>query len=118
MLSKRYTAMLSEKDIIFEIAGYGRQRAQEIGGDNVFDFSLGNPSVPAPPSVNQAMTDILRERSPLEVHGYGPGLGLLEARDAVAQSLNRRFGMNYERSHIFMTIGAAGAVAHALRAVT
>lgn len=118
MLSKRYTAMLSEKDIIFEIAGYGRQRAQEIGGDNVFDFSLGNPSVPAPPSVNQAMTDILRERSPLEVHGYGPGLGLPEARDAVAQSLNRRFGMNYERSHIFMTIGAAGAVAHALRAVT
>lgn len=118
MLSKRYTAMLSEKDIIFEIAGYGRQRAQEIGADNVFDFSLGNPSVPAPPSVNQTMTDILRERSSLEVHGYGPGMGLPEARDAVAQSLNRRFGMNYERGHIFMTIGAVGAVAHALRAVT
>ena len=48
MLSERYTAMLSEKDIIFEIAGYGRQRVQEIGADNVFDFSLGNPSVPCP----------------------------------------------------------------------
>ena len=118
MLSERYTAMLSEKDIIFEIAGYGRQRAQEIGADNVFDFSLGNPSVPAPPVVNQTIVDILRERPALEVHGYGPGMGLPGTRDAVAQSLNRRFGMNYQRCHIFMTVGAVGAVAHALRAVT
>ena len=118
MLSERYTAMLSEKDIIFEIAGYGRQRAQEIGADNVFDFSLGNPSVPAPPVVNQTIVDILRERPALEVHGYGPGMGLPGTRDAVAQSLNRRFGMNYQRCPNFTTVGAVGAVAHALRAVT
>ena len=55
MLSKRYSDMLSRKDIIFEIAGYGRRRAQEIGPENVFDFSLGNPSVDAPTCVNEAI---------------------------------------------------------------
>ncbi|MCI8304862.1 MAG: pyridoxal phosphate-dependent aminotransferase [Lawsonibacter sp.] len=118
MLSKRYTDMLSEKDIIFEIAGYGRQRSQEIGAGNVFDFSLGNPSVDAPASVNQAICSILTQRPALEVHGYGPGLGIMAVRQAVAQSLNRRFSMNYGPEHIFMTSGAASALAHAFRAVT
>lgn len=118
MLSKQYTDMLSEKDIIFEIAGYGRQRAQEIGADNVFDFSLGNPSVEAPPCVNRTIGDILSQRPALEVHGYGPGMGIPAVRQAVARSLNRRFAMNYGPEHIFMTAGAAGALAHALRAVT
>ena len=118
MLSQRYVNMLQEKDIIFEIAGHGRHRTQEIGADNVFDFSLGNPSVPAPSVVNETIAAILKERSPLEVHGYGPGFGLMEAREAVAQSLNRRFGTNYESRHIFMSISAAGALAHAFRAVT
>lgn len=118
MLSQRYVDMLQEKDIIFEIAGQGRQRAAEIGAENVFNFSLGNPSVPAPPIVNETINRILKERSPFEVHGYGPGFGLPEARQAVADSLNRRFGMNYESKHIFMAISAAGALAHAFRAVT
>lgn len=118
MLSKQYTDMLSEKDVIFEIAGYGRQRAQEIGAENVFDFSLGNPSVDAPPCVNRTISDILTCRPALEVHGYGPGMGIPAVRQAVAQSLNRRFAMSYGPEHIFMTAGAAGALSHALRAVT
>lgn len=118
MLSEKYAAMLSEKDIIFEVAGYGRQRAQEIGADQVFDFSLGNPSVPAPPSVNETIVRILKEQPPLQVHGYVPSFGIPSVREAVAQSLNRRFGMNYQMKHIFMAIGAAGALAHAFRAVT
>jgi len=118
MLSRKYVDMLSEKDIIFEIAGYGRQRVQEIGRENVFDFSLGNPSVPAPPSVNETIGDILKEMEPLQVHGYGPSAGIPWVRERVAQSLNRRFGMDYEAKHIFMASGAAGALAHALRAVT
>lgn len=118
MLSKKYTEMLNEKDIIFEISGYGRARAEKIGTENVFDFSLGNPSVPAPASVNSTIKKILDEKEPLAVHGYGPGMGIAEVRQAVAESLNRRFGMEYSAKNIFMSIGAAGALAHAFRAVT
>lgn len=118
MLAQRYVDMLLEKDIIFEIAGYGRQRAQEIGSENVFDFSLGNPSVDAPSSVPQTICRILDSRPALEVHGYGPNAGIPSVRQAVARSLNRRFSMNYGPEHIFMSAGAAGALAHALRAVT
>ena len=118
MLSKRYSDMLSRKDIIFEIAGYGRRRAQEIGPENVFDFSLGNPSVDAPPCVNETIQDVLARHPSLEVHGYGPGQGIASVRQAVARSLNHRFSMDYGPEHIFMTAGAAGALAHALRAVT
>ena len=118
MLAQQYVKMLSEKDIIFEIAGCGRQRAQEIGSENVFDFSLGNPSVNAPASVEQPNCGILASRPALEVHGYGPSAGIPSVRQAVAQSLNRRFSMDYGPEHIFMSIGAAGALAHALRTVT
>ena len=117
MLSKQYVDMLQEKDIIFEIAGQGRQRAQEIGADNVFNFSLGNPSVPAPPVVNETIINILNSRPPQDVHSYGPSAGLPEARQAIADSLRRRFGLPYEAKHIFMSVAAAGALAHAFRAV-
>lgn len=118
VLSQRYVDMLSEKDIIFEIAGFGRKRAQEIGAENVYDFSLGNPSVPSPPQVRQAMEEILRDMPSLQIHGYGPSAGLLPVREQVAASLNRRFAMDYGPQHIFMTSGACSAVAHAMRAVT
>ena len=118
MLSQRYVDMLSEKDIIFEIAGYGKRRAREVGPENVYDFSLGNPSVPSPPQVRLAVEEILRDMPPLQVHGYGPSAGLPWVREQVAASLNRRFAMNYSPEHIFMTSGACSALAHALRAVT
>jgi aspartate aminotransferase len=96
---------------------YGKKRAAEIGFDNIFDYSLGNPSVAAPESFHKALAEILAAQDDLTVHGYSPSLGIGSVRQAVAASLNRRFGMNYEEKHIFMTSGAAGAVAHALRAV-
>ena len=118
MLSKRYVDMLSEKDIIFEIAGMAKRRAQEIGEENVYNFSLGNPSVPAPEAVNQTIHDILNDTPPLQIHSYGPSAGLPQVRAQLAQSLNRRFGMDYRPEHLFMASGAAGALGHALRAVT
>ena len=95
MLSKRYVDMLSEKDIIFEIAGMAKRRAQEIGEENVYNFSLGNPSVPAPEAVNQTIHDILNDTPTLQIHSYGPSTGLPQVRAQLAQSLNRRFGMDY-----------------------
>ena len=118
MLSKRYVDMLSEKDIIFEIAGMAKRRAQEIGEENVYNFSLGNPSVPAPEAVNQTIHNILNDTPTLQIHSYGPSAGLPQVRAQLAQSLNRRFGMDYRPEHLFMASGAAGALGHALRAVT
>ena len=104
--------------MIREISEYGGQRAQEIGYENVFDFSLGNPSVPAPRIVDETIAKLALQGDSLAVHGYSPSLGLDSVREAIAYSLNNRFGMNYSKDHIFPTSGAAAALAHAVRAVT
>ncbi len=118
MLNPTYTAMLNEKDIIFEIFQYAQEKAKLVGEENILNFSLGNPSVPAPASVGGAMRRLLDTCPPLKLHGYSPSLGLPEVRAAMAEHLNARFGTGYTMDHIFMTVGAAGALAHAFRAVT
>lgn len=118
MLNRQYTAMLDEKDIIFEIFQYATERAKVVGADNIYDFSLGNPSVPAPDIVNRTMIEKIETLDPLALHGYSPSLGIGEAREEIAAALNAQYGSHYESGNIFMTIGAAGALAHALRAVT
>lgn len=117
MLNARFVEMTNHENVIRKIFMYGKTRAAEVGYDNVFDYSLGNPSVAVPACVNDAIRDILETKDDVTVHGYSPILGIDEARIAVAESLNRRFGMHYEEKHIFMAVSAAGAVAHALRAV-
>lgn len=118
MLNQRYADMLKEKDIIFEIFQYAQEKAKLVGEDAILDFSLGNPSVPAPASVNDTIRCLLDTCPPLSLHGYSPSLGLPEARAAMAANLNARFGTAYTAANIFMTVGAAGALAHAFRAVT
>ncbi|MGN0474333.1 MAG: pyridoxal phosphate-dependent aminotransferase [Acutalibacteraceae bacterium] len=118
MINQSYKQMLQKKSVIRELSEYATARGKEIGYENVFDYSLGNPSVPCPPDFNSTMIDLLQNSNPVTVHGYSPSLGIESVRKSVAQSLNDRFGMNYESKHIFMTSGAAGAVAHALRCVT
>lgn len=118
MIAKKYKEMLGQKSVIREISEYGGRRAQEIGYENVFDFSLGNPSVPAPHIVDETIAKLALQGDSLAVHGYSPSLGLDSVREAIACSLNNRFGMNYSKEHIFPTSGAAAALAHAVRAVT
>ena len=84
----------------------------------MFDYSLGNPSVPCPPAFTEAMQDLLAHEDPVALHGYCPNQGDPGFRTAVAAHLRARFGLPYEQKHIFPTTGAAGAIAHALRAVT
>lgn len=117
MINKYYTSMLSEKDIIFEIFQYSQEKAKIVGAENIYDFSLGNPSVPAPPSVNDTIIKNVRELDALSLHGYSPGMGIPEARASIAESLNQKYGCHYQPENIFMAIGAAGALAHAFRAV-
>lgn len=118
MLSRYLLEMTNKKSVIREISYYGLERSNVVGADNVFDFSLGNPSVPAPKSVNDSIKNVLDTNDPFIVHGYGPGVGHLSTRRAVAKSLNGRFGVNYTEDNIFMCMSAAGAIAHAVRAVT
>ena len=118
MINQHFLDMLSNKSVIRELSEYATARGKEIGYENVFDFSLGNPSVPAPEAFTLDSVRLLNEMEPVALHGYSPSLGIPEVKQDVAVSLNKRFGMDYKAGHIFPTSGAAGAIAHALRAVT
>lgn len=109
---------LSKPLVIRQLSEFAAARGAEIGYENVFDYSLGNPSVPTPRAFTETMIRLLQEKDPMELHGYSQSLGIPAVRDKVAASLNRRFGMQYTGNHIFMTTGAAGAIAHAVRCVS
>lgn len=118
MINELYKGMLGGKSIIRELSEYATARGKEIGYENVFDYTLGNPSVPCAPEFTEELISMLQTENPVSIHGYSPSLGIESVRTAVAESLNKRFGMNYETKHIFMTSGAAGAIAHAVRCVS
>lgn len=118
MVSEQYKAMLSGKSVIRTLSEFAAKRGEEIGYENVFDYSLGNPSVPVPREFTDCMIEMLQNENPMELHGYSPSLGIPSVRAKIAESLNQRFGMDYGPEHIFMASGAAGALAHAYRAVT
>ena len=117
MIPQVYIDMLGAKSVIRTLSEWAAARGREIGYDNVFDYSLGNPSVPCPDHFTQTMLRLLQTQPPVALHGYSPTLTIPAVRQKVADSLARRFGVPYGMAHIFMTSGAAGALAHALRAV-
>ena len=118
MINAFYKEMTGKESVIRQFFDYSRKRAAELGPDSVLNFSIGNPSVPAPESATRAMQTLLAEEDPVTLHGYSPTLGQPTTKAAIAASLNHRFGMDYTAEHIFPTSGAAGALSHALRAVT
>lgn len=118
MLVQKYKDMLSKKSVIRNLSEFATARGQEIGYENVFDYSLGNPSVPVPKAFTDEMVRMLQEEDPMALHGYSPSLGITSVREAIAASLEKRFGIPYRKEHIFMASGAAGALSHAFRLVT
>ena len=118
MINEQYKKMLEGKSVIRKLSEAAAARGKEIGYENVFDYSLGNPSVPVPEKFTEVMIELLKTKSSMELHAYSPSLGIASVKDKIAQSLNKRFGMNYTGNHIFPTTGAAGALAHAIRCVT
>lgn len=116
MINQRMYELGSEPSAIRELFAYGLARKAEIGEENVFDFSLGNPSVPAPDAVKEAILDILEQPAEV-VHGYTPGQGAPGVRTAIAESLNRRFGTAYTAENLYMTVGAAASIGISLNAV-
>ena len=115
MINNKYN---QRKSVIRELSEFATARGREIGYENVFDYSLGNPSVPVPREFTDEMIRMLANQGTNELHGYSPSLGITSVREAVAASLEKRFGLPYRREHIFMASGAAGALAHAFRLVT
>ena len=96
--------------VIRELFEYGKQRAAEVGAENVFDFSIGNPSVPAPDCVNETAIKLLKEMDSVILHGYTSAQGDAGVRKMIADSLNSRFQTSFTADNLYMTVGAAAAL--------
>ncbi len=110
MISRKMIGMTKNGSAIRAMFEEGKKMAEKFGAENVYDFSLGNPNIPAPEKVRQEIIDIARETDPMELHGYMSNAGYPQVRKAVAQSLNRRFGTSFSENNIIMTVGAAGGL--------
>lgn len=107
----------SKKSTIRTIFEYGKERAKIVGEENVYDFSLGNPNVPTPEFVKQAVFDILNEEEPCEVHGYTVAAGDPKVRKTLADSINERFGTGFSEKNLFLTCGAAASITICFKAL-
>ena len=110
MIAERMVGLVNNNSVIREMFEEGQRLAGIYGAENVFDFSLGNPSVPAPEELNRAVKDILDEEPSIFVHGYMSNAGYEDVRATIADSINRRFGTSFNQSNIIMTVGAAGGM--------
>jgi aspartate aminotransferase len=110
-------ALGSARSEIREAFAFAQARAAVVGQENVDDFSIGNPSVPAPPTVGQAVKALVDEIDPVQLHGYTPAQGDGAVRKALAEDLNRRFGTDYDQDCFYLTAGAAGALSCVLGAL-
>ncbi len=111
MIAEKALAWGSSRSCIRELAAYGAARKAEIGEDKVFDFSIGNPSVPAPACVDEAFRDLLLNCPPVELHGYTPAPGLPSLRKAIAEDLNRRWHTALSWERVYVCCGAAAGLA-------
>ena len=117
MFNKTAYGLGSVRSYIREVFEYGRQQAKIVGEENVFDYSLGNPSIPAPEKVNESIINTLKTESSIKVHGYTSGPGDDCIREAVAKNLTERFGKVIRPANLFFTCGAAPALMTALTAL-
>lgn len=117
MIAENMVRLGKKRSVIREIFEYAKQRKAEIGAENVFDFSIGNPSIPTPERVTSVMKCLLEEKDPVELHGYTSAQGDLSVRTAVADSIQRKFGFTADPNLIYMTCGAAGSLTVTLTAL-
>ena len=117
MLNEKAYALGANRSVIRDLFEYGRQRAAVVGEENVFDYSLGNPSIPSPPAVNDAIRDILTDTDSLTVHGYTSAVGDYATRKVISDDLNARYGADTQPEEFFITCGAAPALTAVLKAL-
>ena len=109
MVSERMKGLGTARSVIRELFEYGKARSAQVGAENVFDFSIGNPSVPAPAAVNETAARLLREQPDL-IHAYTSAQGAADARERFAASLNRRFNAGCTPDRLYLTVGAAASL--------
>lgn len=117
MISNEMVNLGTKRSVIRELFEYGKKRAAEIGADNVYDFSIGNPNVPAPECVKEAIMELLNSTDPAVLHGYTSAQGDAEVRTAIADYINERFNTTLTPNHIYMTVGAAASLCISLKAL-
>ena len=117
MINETMKRLGNNRSVIRDIFEFGNKRRAEIGAENVFDFSLGNPNVPAPEAVNRTMIELLNTRSDMWLHGYTSAQGDPETREAIARDLNRRFETSFRKENFYMTCGAAASLKITLTAL-
>lgn len=117
MINQEMYKLGSNRSVIRELFEYGKIRAKEVGADKVYDFSLGNPSVPAPDAVNATVKRLVDTLDSTVLHGYTSAQGDASVREAIARDLNARFNSAYTKDSIYMTCGAAAGLAIAVRAM-
>lgn len=117
MINEKMTELGKVRSVIREIFEYGNKRRQEIGAENVLDFSLGNPSIPAPEKVQEIMAKLISETDPVKLHGYTSAQGDAGVRKAISDNITQRFGIKASPDLIYMTCGAAASLTITLNAI-
>lgn len=115
MIANKMKTLVNNSSVIRAMFEEGKKMAAEVGAENVYDFSLGNPNVPAPAQVKEAIMEELEKEDPVVLHGYMSNSGYEDVRKAVADSLNKRFDTAFGENNIVMTVGAAGGLNVALK---
>lgn len=117
MISERMKGLVSNNSVIRQMFEEGKKMAEEFGAENVYDFSLGNPNIPAPAKVRETIIELANNEDPVVLHGYMNNAGFEDVREKVASSLNRRFGTKFGAGNVLMTVGAASGLNCALKAL-
>ena len=118
MVNQEYYNLGTAPSVIRQLFAYGLEQAKVVGPEKVYDYSLGNPSIPAPKKVNESIKKIVDETDSIKLHGYSMAPGFDEARTAVAKDLAARFGLDVKASELFFTCGAAPALISIIKALT
>ncbi len=117
MINEKMRELGSKRSTIRELFEFGKALAEKRGEDSVFDFSLGNPSIPAPKEVGEILTELISSTDPAVLHGYTSAEGALSVRESVARHIRECFGCEADATNVYMTVGAAAALTSSLHAV-
>ena len=117
-VSEKMYELGSKRSAIRELFEYGKQRAAIVGAENVYDFSLGNPSIPAPECVNETIRKLTEELNSISLHGYTSAQGDVDTRSAIANYLNHTYGTKFHADNFYMTMGAAASLSICFKALT
>ena len=117
MVNQTFYELGTAPSVIRQLFAYGLEQAKIVGKENVFDYSLGNPSIPAPKKVNESIHKLVDETDSIQLHGYSMAPGFEEPRQAIAADLSRRFGLDVRGSDLFLTCGAAPALISVIKAL-